>query len=221
MLINKLFGAALFLAYTASCQAAINLQGIYLQAQGGIGGIYTKDYEANSTPFNQVSLRDGGVYRLSIGYLFTQNPLNYGLELAYAGYPNNNYAFAFPSLPAQGTEEYSGYAVDVLAVLKYTLIKDFYVQAKAGGAYVSQTFNGKASALHTAFALNTTNNQIEPELAAGLGYQATKNLDINLSYHYIFAGTADPFADSVINQNGLIQTSSVGLFMAGIAWHFV
>ena len=198
--------------------------GGYIQIQGGVGGLHTKYYDNNSDPYDRVTIRNGLAYRISTGYLLAQNKFNYGLELGYAGYPENNYSFSFPILSASGMQNYKGDVVDLLAVLKLNVLTvakhDIYIPGKAGAAYVTQTFNGQSTAFNTVFSLNKTVSQLKPEVAAGIGFQLCKQVDINVNYQHIFAGQADPFADSVVNQNGLTHVSTVSLLMAGIAYHF-
>ena len=206
-----------------NCEAS-SFPGAYAQLQGGVGGIYTKHYTSNSAPYSDVSLRNGVAYRFSAGYLLTNNMLQYGTELGYAAYPKNTYTFSFPSLPANGTQEYKGSNVDLLAVLKINLSEmvkhDVYLLGKAGAAYVSQPFHGRSIAFDTEFVLSKTVRQFEPEVAAGIGYQFSKKINANVSYHHVFAGKANPNADSVVDQNSLTQLSAINLLMIGIAYHF-
>lgn len=213
---------SLILCISSSCEASE--AGPYIQLQGGVGGIYTKNYQENSDPYDNVSLRQDIAYRLSAGYLWSHKLFNYGAELAFAGYPQNTYSFNFPSLPANGVENYKGNAIDLLGVLKLSLNslihRDVYLLGKAGIAGITQTFDGQSVAFDTVFALNKTVWQVQPEVAAGIGYKFCKNIDINLSYHRIFAGQADPFADATVATGLLTKPSTVSLLLAGIAYHF-
>ena len=204
---------------------ALSLPGAYIQLQGGGGGLQTQNYPENSDPYDQVSLRDGLAYRISAGYLVGLDEFNFGGELGYAGYPKNTYSFSFPSLPASGVQSYKGNTLDLLGVLKLNLKKivhhDVYLMGKGGIAFVNQTFNGQSTALDTVFALNTTVRHFEPELVGGVGYLLGKNIDLNVSYHHVFtSGSANPFADPVVDQNLLTQLSVVDLLLVGIAYHF-
>src|SRR5205085_7629661 len=96
-------------------------QGAYIQAQGGIGGMDTKKYSANDNPYSSISLRDGVSYRISGGYLWSQdNTFSYGAEIGYAGYPKNIYKSDWLS----AKETYSGHYYDVLGVGKYNFTAD-------------------------------------------------------------------------------------------------
>jgi predicted porin len=70
------------------------------------------------------------------------------------------------------------------------------------------------------FVLSKTVRQFEPEVAAGISYPFSKKIDANVSYHHVFAGKANPNADSVVDQNLLTQLSAINLIMIGIAYHF-
>ncbi len=205
-----------------SCASTVTVG--YLQLQGGIGGLYTKDYPENSDPYDQVSLRQGMAYRVSAGHLWSHKIFNYGGELGFTGFPKNSYSFNFPSLPASGIENYKGNTVDLLGVLKLNLNsmvhRDVCLFGKGGIAAIGQTFNGQSAAFDTVFAVNKTVWQVQPEVAAGIGYLFGKDMDINLSYHHVFAGQSDPGADSTVAIGRLTQPSTVGLLLAGIAYHF-
>ena len=223
-LIRCCSAACFALGFTGACWALIP-PGLYVQMQGGVGGIDTRNYPENSDPYDNVVLTDGISYRLSAGYISMHQSFNYGFELGYAGYPNNTYSFSFPTLPAEGVQQYQGYVIDCLGVLKLDLNSvlnhDIYLLGKTGVARVSQTFNGRSAALNTVFTFNKTVNQFEPEVVGGIGYSVNKNFDINLNYHQIFAGSADPVANPVDNSNKLTQISSVHLLMAGVTYYFL
>lgn len=209
-------------AYSTPIEAP-HTPGAYLQWQGGIGGIDTRHYSPNLSPYEEVSLHRGLAYRLSLGYLLAQEKFNYGLELGYAGYPQNTYAFSFPSLSASGNEAYKGHLLDLLAVIKPTLWMNsnhkIYLIGTAGAAYVTQTFHGQSTAFNTLFVLNKTIKRVEPETALGMGYLINKKIDINLCYHHVFAGRADPIANSLVDPS-LIPLSAINLVMLGLSYHF-
>lgn len=199
-------------------------RGSYLQVQGGGGGLLTLHYPQNLEPYDQVRRQNGLAYRFSAGYLFLQNQLNYGVELGYLGYPKNTYSFSFLPIEASGVQTYQSQAVDLLGILRLTLHSKgshtLYLFTKAGVTYLTQTYNGRSAALNTLFIGHKSVSQLRPAIAVGLGYLINEHLDLNLSYHYLFAGRADPLADTVVNQAALAQLTSVEALMIGAAYHF-
>ena len=222
--VQYLFGFWLYAICTAIPSFALSQPHAYLQVQGGIGGMFTKNYSTNDNPYNKVSLKNGLAYRLSAGALIDKNLIHYGLEFGYAGYPQNNYTFSFPSLLASGEQKYTGHYVDLLGVVKYDLtdllIWNFYLTGKAGVAYVTQKYSGHAQALGTLFELSNTVYGYEPDLALGVGYNFTKNLSLDVNYQHIFGNHADPDADPAAEQNDLTQISAVNTLLIGISYHF-
>lgn len=188
----------------------------YLQVQGGMGGMDTKNYNPNRSDniYNKVTLRDGLAYRLSAGYLFGEtNNVNYGLELGYASYAKNIY-----KTPIAFKETYQGYNIDLLGVAKYNFNVDgtgFYVVGKAGAAYVSQKFTGSVTG--TSVSETWTKHAYKPEVVAGLGYDFNKNIGMDVTYSHIFAGKADPMDTKIANA---AKVSSVNTLLVGLSYHF-
>ncbi len=179
--------------------------GAYVQVQGGVGGMDTKDISTHDSGFTSIHLRDGLAYRVSGGYLFGQSNLTYGLEMGYASYADNTYkTYSYLA------DRYTGSNVDLLAVAKYHFnpaATGFYVQGKAGAAYVMQENKVNVAGYYS---YTDTEKQLKPELAVGAGYDINQHIGVDVSYSHIFA------------DNNTLSTSiaSVNTLMAGVSYHF-
>lgn len=193
---------------------AVANPGFYIQGQGGFVAIIPGGSDFESDLFD---LSDGGTGRLSGGYLWGDNNLNYGLETGVMIYPNARSSDSFLNL---FDTKYEGFNLDLLGVLKYTFNCGFNVFAKAGLAYMHQHVTTDSINFTLFDAVNVpsvqladnTGNKIAPEIAAGIGYQFNPNFEINLALMSAITGSTSPVA-----ANPVATTSSV---MLGLAYHF-
>ena len=103
----------------------------YLQLQGGVGSMGTKDVKATDTPYNSDRL-GGGATRGSMGYMWDFCQWRVGVELGFAIYSHNRYNSAVSKLI------YDGYNTDLLAVGRYYFNDYWYLVGKLGPVYLHQ-----------------------------------------------------------------------------------
>lgn len=191
----------------------------------GTGGLATQKYGTQSDPYDRVRLRESVPCRLSVAYLQSQQGLSYGVESGYAWGMDNQYDFSFPDLPAAGSQKYKARYVDLLGVIHIDLrplflTEGLYWVGQLGVARITQHFQGEAAALGTTFGLQRDLTQNKLEMATGFGYHWGSNMGLDLMYRHVFAGRADPFADSVTNQKSLLEISSVNTLLFGLSYYF-
>jgi opacity protein-like surface antigen len=187
-------------AFGASAMTMTN-GNFYASAQMGYSAMNISGFSASQT--------QGLGYRVSGGYLVNlENNLVVGAELGYVGIPTASQSITIAGLPDFGiasttiTNKFTGYAIDLLGVAKYTFAKQYYLIGKIGAASVSQT----ASALGA----SATETNIQPEFVGGIGYNFTKNISADVTYNYI-AGDASG------NNSSTVPVSSV---LAGVTYNF-
>lgn len=203
----------------------------YLGAQAGYGGMIT--YEPSTYPTTTGStldttytgdqLRSGVSYRGDLGYLWTFDHNQYGLEMGYMGYPKNTYDLG-DSDGANGKETlvYKGSTVDALIVLKHNYDNNMNIAAKVGAAYVTQKLqNAQAADIQiSGQSIFMTRSAVLPEVALALGYDLTPNVGINLGANYVFGGSkGQNLADASTAQDA-DKVASVAAGFAGVYVQF-
>lgn len=184
---------------------------LYAQAQGGLSS-YNIGEDSSRFEFK------GNFYtwRVSGGALWnTCTPWQYGLEAGFADYPrlargSDDYTF----LDGHVHENWklSGYSIDVLGVAKYNFNCRFNAFGKAGFAYLNENLDsvGRFDDGSIAYKANGTAHTVAPEVALGVGYRFTRNLEGNVGVNAIFAGSSD-FSN--------VMTTVAGL-TAGLTYYF-
>lgn len=211
------------------------LPGFYVGLGAGIGGMDTPKLDQNDLAFlgayeTSYKLRNGVAARGYLGYLWAIPQTQYlklGAELGYNYYPKNKYTAKYIGLPDESWD-YKGWNVDLLAVGKYNFgDTGFNVIGKAGPAYVSQDLNLNAdqpgvgySSIHTG-----SKHKVRAEVAAGVGYDFNKNIDVNLVFSHVFGNKPAKPADLVgltnaEMKNRLTKVAPVDTLLLTAAYHF-
>lgn len=166
---------------------------------GQLGGTIISD--GTNKMYNWNDNPSGVTGRVALGYLDGNAPLNYGLEAGL-----QSYHATWSDSAANLT--YNGYNIDLLGVLRYSFNSGINVFGKGGIAYVHQ----KQEIKYKAFNLEGTQsgNKFAPELALGVGYQFTPQVEVSLSTNTVFAGSPS-------NSNPVGTNSS---FLLGLTYHF-
>lgn len=165
--------------------------------------------------FKFLSLEAGyGFY--PVGSRYKMNTTDKSQGVIYNGTPpqNNNYDFEY------GNTE----AIDLIAKAIFpmnVLIPGFNLSlyAKLGGAYMWTKFDGKSNGVKTSRNLSG----IAPAFGIGIGYDITKNLNLDLSGTMLVGGgKIDPYTDNVGNIYAKVSgVPTVGLFALGLTYKFV
>jgi opacity protein-like surface antigen len=179
---KKILGTSLFLLATTTFAAP----GTYVQGQAGLITIDMPSQIYWFIPNPGIIAAPTG--RLSLGKLWGDNTINYGLESGVQFYNTD----ANSSASAWGNQykeqdSLDGYNIDLLGVYQYNFNGGINVFAKGGLAYVRQTLNTKV----------WTNNQlttnesgtdaiVTPEIGLGVGYQFTPQIGMNFTTNYYF-----------------------------------
>lgn len=168
--------------------------GAYVQAQAGGNMV-----DFNVSGVNNATGFAGGI---GAGYLWGDSAVNYGLEVDGLWYPDTT------TTQSGTTLKINGYNLSLLGVLKYTdCTSGFTIFGKAGGAYVNQTYSGDG------LPGDTSGNSIDPEVAAGVGYQFTPNWEVDLTGDWVFGHSgAQTSADIDPWQNGNLTLGLVYRF---------
>jgi opacity protein-like surface antigen len=113
------------------------------------------------------------------GYLFDINPLlSIGPEVGYAQPTKNVYKTSFDQVTLPMTIVYSATYLDLLAAARIHATSHLDIIGKFGAASVTQ--NIEMPLLGT-----STGQQVAPELVAGLAYNVSQNVEVNLTYDTI------------------------------------
>ncbi|WP_230675773.1 outer membrane protein [Piscirickettsia salmonis] len=201
-----------------SASALAAKPGAYIGLNLGYGGMDTAQLTKNSfrnEASSSASLR-GFAGRINAGYLWSQSSLNYGIELGYATYANNQYS----ALGKNGEKynfTYKGYNIDLLGIAQYNFNPNWNIFAKVGIAYASQTTSGSSEFSH----MFANKGRLLPKVALGLGYEFTNGIGLNLTASHIF-GNQSTF-DGNNNQtikNNLNKVSPVDMVTVGISYNF-
>jgi len=219
--------------------------GAYLDAGVGFGGMNTPQKFLSFEHQEQVriteqtrKLRNGVAYRVGFGYLFpVTSHLLLGAEIGYTGYPENNYnqdGYFSGTTQIHTRINYTGHLFDLLGVAKYYFGNHFNIFAKAGIADVYQKTLVRfydIDAAHTVtdrMLFTKKINKILPEVAAGVGYDFTPSVGVNVTYSHVFGKKPnfDPFngrseAKATSYYMGtLTKVASINTVMAGLTFKF-
>ncbi|MBX9704655.1 MAG: hypothetical protein K5Q00_00240 [Gammaproteobacteria bacterium] len=203
----------------------------YMGAQAGYGGMLT--YQPSSFPTTTGSalnttytgdqLRQGVTYRGDLGYLWTFDHNQYGLELGYMGYPKNNYDLGdVNGANGKKTLVYKGSTIDALIVLKHNYDNNINIAAKFGAAQVTQKLeNAQATDIQIG---NQTifmrRSAVLPEVALALGYDLTPNVGIDLGANYVFGGSSGQNLATASTAQDADKVASVAAGFAGVYVQF-
>lgn len=180
---------------------ALAQPGTYFQGQ--LGGVYLVD----GNHFDFLFGPTGATGRASVGHLWGNTNVNYGVE---AGLAYFSHASSTISIFGDNTLSYSGYTSDILGVLKYNFDNGFNIFGKAGLAYLSQSSNQTGSVMGTIVYQNATSgNKVGPEFAIGAGYQFTPNWEMNLTESTVLV--------SGVSAGNPVATTN--MFLLGLAYH--
>uniref|UniRef100_UPI0039F7148C outer membrane protein n=1 Tax=Piscirickettsia salmonis TaxID=1238 RepID=UPI0039F7148C len=184
--------------------------GVYIGLNLGYGGMDTPKLTQDtfkSEVRSSASLR-GFSGRVNAGYLWSKNSINYGAELGYATYENNQYS-AWNAKGRRFNVIYSGYNIDLLGVIQYDFTPNWNILGKAGVAYVSQKTTGGFTRT------NDNKNTILPEIALGAGYKFANGVGLNLTASHIFGSQPTALGKDNIN-----KIASVDMITVGISYSF-
>ena len=101
----------------------------------------------------------------------------------------------------------------MLGVAKYNFNRRFNAFGKAGFAYLNETADDQFKVLADGTAIYKATvraHTVAPELAIGVGYKLTPNLEANLGLNAIFAGSSD----------GSNMLTTVAGLTAGVTYYF-
>ncbi len=168
----------------------------YISGQIGVYGY------GNNDPFDNLIDNDDDLAvtgRVGVGFLWNlSESVKVGLESGFTGYHPININEELVSVDAKR------WSLDLLAVIDLYLTHNFDIFAKAGGAYVDQEYPFFLDNVRIG---SITSDEIVPKAVVGLGYNITKNTNLNLSVNHEFQKEEDV----------LPGTSSL---MAGIRFSF-
>jgi hypothetical protein len=172
-------------------------------------------------PIPNWNIGDGG--RVSAGYLWGNNNVNYGVEsgITYFAIKNSgDEQTTYGSTTSTGNNQtrYDGVNVDLLGVLKYTFNCGISVFSKAGGVYTYQhadnnyniTTNG---VMVENVQVTSSGEKIYPEVAVGMGYQFNPHFETDLTLTKAFGSDYhSPYDSDPVNPPS-------SLFL-GVTYHF-
>ncbi|OAJ33076.1 outer membrane protein [Piscirickettsia salmonis] len=204
-------------ALLISASALAAKPGAYIGLNLGYGGMDTpsvnfKNKYPDTYSYSQSSRGFAG--RINAGYLWSQDSLNYGIELGYATYANSKYSMT--NKDGTMTLKYSGNSLDLLGVIQYNFTPNWNVFGKAGLAYVTQKTSG-SNAFKAVF---KNNNKVLPEVALGAGYEFANGIGLNVTASHIFGNqpAIDCKAEEI--KNDINQVASVDMVTIGISYNF-
>lgn len=166
--------SALVLAMGANADSSTG--GFYAGAQAGYG---YSDIETIQLPNIPVETNKGGFAgRVDAGYRINQY---FGIEVGGSYLPHSNYKIAGATITL------NQFAIDLMGMGYLPIHQQLFAYAGLGGAVVFQkavtktTINGV-----TMTASSDYENKLLPKVAAGLGYNVTKNVALTAGYDRIF-----------------------------------
>ncbi len=149
------------------------MAGPFISGQIGLSGYGDNNIYKNFDNDHNINL--GGTGRLAAGYLWDLNDfLKLGLE---AGANVNQNVSIFKSYRGYNIET-KRWSIDTLAVADFFVTPQVDMFVKAGFAYVKQSLPGN-------FWISS-NHAVAPKGAAGVGYNITPNVNLNLSLNHEF-----------------------------------
>ncbi|CAM4431346.1 MAG: Outer membrane protein A [Legionellaceae bacterium] len=196
MLKRKLLVSAILATLSSAALAAA--PGFYV---GGQLGWSKADYSASdlSAPYSVGDVKNSGLGgRISAGYQFNQN---WAAELGYTKYKNVDFNNVSNDGQVIGDLKLKHQAIDLVAKGILPLDNGFNVFAKAGVAYVKQTFDLK----NPQPSLSDDEKKWRPTYGLGAGYDFNQNVSTDISWMRI--------------QNGS-SINNLDLISAGVSYHF-
>ncbi len=170
------------------------------------------------TAGNWVRLRggsdDGWAGRINIGYNINQF---FAVELGGGAWSDADYKWrAYDPTNTvflgNGTGDVNSYMVDLLAKVTYPFENGFKVFAKGGGAYVWSNTDIKRTLIPFAPFVRTkadsSESEVRPEAAAGIGYNIDDNWSVSAQYTYIWGNNNNPLRGDNIPD---LQMATVGV----------
>lgn len=143
---------------------------------------------------------------LRLGYLMPfANAWSFGLELGSLYLGDTSYD-RIGSLPVNLSIKQKG--LDLLAIAKKDLTDRVNVFGKAGIAYIQQEYDFSNNNNSVVVTYNSK-SRVLPEIAAGLGYHLTDNLELTGTVNHIFGKNMN--ADSYANDIASSTAALVGL----------
>jgi opacity protein-like surface antigen len=119
--------------------------------------------------------------RIALGILWdTETTLAYGLEGGVAYYGMVKYSNLVSSV------DMNYYGIELLGVAQFNIAKLHLVLK--GGATEEQLHPTKTNIDNSSF---EDSNQVLPEVAAGIAYSVTENLEVGVSYYHVFGYTVN------------------------------
>ncbi|MCK4608236.1 MAG: outer membrane beta-barrel protein [Gammaproteobacteria bacterium] len=188
--------------------------GFYAGFSAGSGGMDKKRPD-HPPSVNEEHHYYGFVTRPYVGYLWSipsVSSLKLGMELGYfSSFKPDEYILN------NQTWIYFGYDVDLLGVVKYNVFgSSFFLEGKAGGAFVHQTVRMSGMGDPS----SSTKNGLQPEVGLGVGYDFTSKFSMNFVITEIF-GSPPPdltYGDTNVDDvDSIIRTQSA---MLGVTYHF-
>lgn len=211
----------------AKTQRAMQKGGAYVGADLGYtdmvlpSSIVVTDPATNISFANQTNDFKHFTVGAHVGYLAQVSEyFLLGAEVGYQYLPNTRYTFDQTSagVTTNGISvKYSDYLFNLLAVGKYYVNNQFNVFAKAGIAYVNQKIT-LSQAASPNLVSNPSSEKIKPQIAVGLGYNVTPNVEVTAQYSRVFGDTVE----AVSNLNNLKATNipSSNSYLVGANYYF-
>ncbi len=145
--------------------------------------------QTTTTTKGSLSRSTGGAGRLSLGYLF--NP-NFGMEFGFSGYSSTEFTIKSTAVSTFMGQTFTAsakacgnihvYIADLLLTATLPISSSAYLFTNAGAAYVymkqTVSFDGSSGSQSV--------ERVAPEVGVGVGFHASQNADITLSYQQIF-----------------------------------
>ncbi|AKP74113.1 OmpA-like transmembrane domain protein [Piscirickettsia salmonis] len=190
--------------------------GAYIGLNLGYGGMDTPNLDLtkiNNIANDSHSTR-GLAGSINAGYLWNKGALNYGFELGYSTYANNQYTAV--SVGKKYNFTYSGSSLDLLGVVQYNINPNWNIFGKAGLSYVSQKTTGDGILSLAA----DSKSKMRPKFALGAGYGFDNGIGLNVMASHTF-GTKPQVSNNIISiKDDVNKVAPIDMITVGITYNF-
>jgi opacity protein-like surface antigen len=148
----------------------------------------TDQYLKNNAVKYMTHAQSNFAARVHLGYLFKAGDrFLVGPEVGYNYLGDTKYTYTDDTYKANYAKA-SDYSFDLLGVGKYYVTQNLDLFGKAGIAVITQkaTFEGTPVAKGKVLSYTNNKTKVLPEVAAGVGYDVTKNIETTVTYAHAF-----------------------------------